>query len=180
MLRQRNESVARSRRRSVVGELVLVGISDHQADARQRRQFLGSALRVAAGHQDSRFGIFAMNAADGGTRVLIGGGGYGAGVQDNDFGFDGSGGALHAAIEQLALDGCAIRLGRAASEVLHMISRHEVIILSTNAWLPCLMQNRAQRATEAQYESGITTGRRRLYARESPLELPMKRRILAG
>jgi len=31
-------------------------------------------------------------------------------------------------IEQLALDGRAVGLGRAASEVLHMISRHEVII----------------------------------------------------
>ena len=69
-----------------------------------------------------------MNAANGGARVLIGGGGDGTGIQDNDFGFDGSAGALHAAIEQLALDGRAVGLGRAASEVLHMISRHEVII----------------------------------------------------
>ncbi len=73
-----------------------------------------------------------MNAADGGTRVLIGGGGDRAGVQDNDFGVHGSGGALHPAVEQLTLDGCAISLGRAASKVLHMISRHEAIILSTN------------------------------------------------
>ena len=57
-----------------------------------------------------------MNAADGGTRVLIGGGGYCAGVQDNHFGVHGSGGAFHATVEQLTLDGCAIRLGRAASE----------------------------------------------------------------
>ena len=71
-----------------------------------------------------------MNAADGGTRVLIGRRGDGAGVQDDDFGFCGGGGALQPAVEQLALDGGAIGLGRAASEVLDMISRHKAIILS--------------------------------------------------
>ncbi len=131
--RQRNESAARSLRGSVVGELVLVRVSDDEAHARQRRQFFRSALRIAAGDQNSRLGIFAVNAANGGTRVLIGGGGHRACVQDNHFGLDGSAGALHAAVEQLALDGRAIGLGRAASEVLHMISGHSVIILSLNA-----------------------------------------------
>ena len=70
-----------------------------------------------------------MDAADGGARVLIGRCGDGAGIQDDDFGLDGGGGALQPATEQLALDGGAIGLGRAASEVLDMISRHQGIIL---------------------------------------------------
>src|ERR1022692_1640751 len=70
-----------------------------------------------------------MNAADGCTRILVGRGGDGAGVQDDDFRLDGRGGALQSAGEQLALDSGAIGLGRAASEVLDMIGRHQAIIL---------------------------------------------------
>ena len=70
-----------------------------------------------------------MNAAYGSTRVLIGRRGDGAGIQDDDFGFDGSAGALQSTAKQLALDSGAIGLGRAASEVLNMISRHQGIIL---------------------------------------------------
>ena len=73
-----------------------------------------------------------MDAADGGTRVLIGRCGNSAGIQDDDFGFHGGRPPLHPAAEQLALDGSAIGLGRTASEVLDMISRHERIILG---WL---------------------------------------------
>ena len=70
-----------------------------------------------------------MNAADGCTRILIGRCGDGAGIQDDDFRLDGRGGAFQSAGEQLALDSGAIGLGRAASEVLDMIGRHQAIIL---------------------------------------------------
>jgi hypothetical protein len=73
-----------------------------------------------------------VNAANGGARVLIGRGGYCASVENDDFGFGGTTGARQAAIEQLALNGRAISLGRAASEVLHMVGRHRMIILSAN------------------------------------------------
>ncbi len=62
-----------------------------------------------------------MNAANGGAGVLIGGRGNGASVEDDDFGLAGGASALQAAIEQLALNRCAVGLGGAASEVLHMI-----------------------------------------------------------
>src|ERR1035441_3899421 len=95
-------------------------VSDDQTDTGQRRNLLGCALSVAAGDQDSGGGIFAMNAADGSPRILIGRCGDGAGIQDNDFGLDGGRGALQSAGQQLALDGGAIGLGRAASEVIPM------------------------------------------------------------
>ena len=68
---------------------MFVRIADDQADARKRRDFLGSALRITAGNQDLRIGILAMNAADGGAGILIGGRGYGAGVENDDLGFVG-------------------------------------------------------------------------------------------
>jgi len=89
-------------------------------------------LRVAARHQDLGAGIFALDAANGGAGILIGGSGNGAGVQDDDFGLVRSARALEAAIEQLTLNGRAVGLGRAAPEVLHMIRRHRLIILGTD------------------------------------------------
>ena len=74
-----------------------------------------------------------MDAADSGARILIGGRGDSTGVQDDDFSLGSSASALHAAVEQLALNGRAIRLGRTASKILDMISRHQTIILGTNA-----------------------------------------------
>jgi hypothetical protein len=106
-----------------------VGVSDDQADTRQRRKLLRRALSVASGNQDSGGWIFAMNAADGSTRILIGRCGDGAGIQDDDFSFYGGGGTSQPTAQQLALDGGAIGLGRATSEGLNMICRHQAIIL---------------------------------------------------
>ena len=74
-----------------------------------------------------------MNAANGGARVLIGSRGDRAGIQDDDFGRAGIARAFQAAIGQLPLDGRAVSLRRAAAEVLHMIGRHKLIILSVGA-----------------------------------------------
>ncbi len=71
-----------------------------------------------------------MNAANGGARVLIGSSGDRAGIQDDDFGRAGIARAFQAALEQLPLDCCAIGLRRTAAEVLHMVGRHRLIILS--------------------------------------------------
>ena len=73
-----------------------------------------------------------MNAANGGARVLIGSSGDRAGIEDDDFGRAGIARAFQAAIDQLPLDCCAVSLRRTAAEVLHVIRRHRLIILSVN------------------------------------------------
>jgi len=103
---------------------MLVRVSDYQAHTRNCRQFSRRALRVAARYQYLRPRIFAVNTADRGPRVLIGRSGYRAGVEDDDFGFARAIGAQQSALEQLALDGRAVGLGRAASEILYMVRRH--------------------------------------------------------
>ena len=69
-----------------------------------------------------------MNAADGGAGVLIGGGGYGAGVEDNDSGLGRLVCALQPSLLKLTLDGGAVRLGGAASEVFYVESRQASIL----------------------------------------------------
>ncbi len=135
-LLQSNKSAATYQRRGVFAEPVLVRITHDEAHAGQRGQFFRSALRIATRDQDFRPGILAMNAADGGASILIGGGRDATCVKDDDFGLHHSTGALQAAVEQLALDSRAVGLGRAAPEILHMIGRHKTIILATNRLRP--------------------------------------------
>ena len=143
-LRQRHESGRGGQRESVVSDFVLVGISDDQADARQSGQLFRSALGIAAGDQNLRGRVLAMDPPDGGAHVLIGRRGDRAGVQDDDFGLARRAGARQPAIQQLTLDRGAIRLGRAASEVLHVIRRHPIIIRTGNQRADWLRANRPQ------------------------------------
>lgn len=107
---------------------MLVRVADYQTYARKGGDFFGSALCVAAGDHDPGLGIFPMNAANGGAGVLVGGGGYGAGVEDSDSGIGRLVGALQSALLKLTLDGRAVRLGGAASEILHVESSHASIL----------------------------------------------------
>jgi ABC-type uncharacterized transport system permease subunit len=95
-----------------------VRIADHPLDARHLRQFVGSALRIATRYQNAGVRIFAMHAADGGSRVAIGLRGDGAGIQDHELGISAIGG-LKTTAGELRFERCAIGLGRTTSEILH-------------------------------------------------------------
>ncbi len=69
-----------------IGDRILVRIADHESHAGESRDFLGRALGVAAGDDDARLGLRAMDAADGLAKLVVGGGGDGAGVQDDEVG----------------------------------------------------------------------------------------------
>ena len=69
-----------------------------------------------------------MDAADGSAGVPIGGRGYRASVENDDLGFAGRASAQQTALEQLPLDGRAVRLCSAASEVLDVVGCHVLII----------------------------------------------------
>jgi len=49
----------------------LCGCCHHGSHARYSRQFFGRALRIAAGNDDSRLGVYAVRAADEGTRCPV-------------------------------------------------------------------------------------------------------------
>jgi len=81
-------------------------------------------LRVAAGDDDLRGGIYGMELADGVAGLGVGGGGYGASVQDYHVG--GAWGVCEGAatIEELAFDGGTVGLGGAAAELFDVKSGH--------------------------------------------------------
>lgn len=103
---------------------VLVRVTDDPGDAGKRREFFGSALRVASGGDDARVGILAMDAANGFAGFGVGGGGDGTGVKDDDvsggIGFSGSA-ALRA---EAVANRVSISLRGAAAEVLDEEGHH--------------------------------------------------------
>ena len=100
-------------------------ISNYPVDAWYFRQFFGCALRVAASHDDLAAGIVTMYASDRTANVLVGRSGDSAGVQDNDLGLGSGFGARKTALKHLALDGGAIGLSGATSEIFHKKRSHE-------------------------------------------------------
>src|SRR5579863_6807928 len=139
---------------------MFMGISDDDAHARQRRNFLGSPLGVAAGHDDLRVRILSSHAPDRRPRILVGGCRHGAGIQYHHGCLRGSGSPGQASLLELAFESCPIRLRGAASEVFYVVSGHMSMVSQR------MLAQRATRtllpAPESMQgpESGITPKRR--------------------
>jgi len=103
---------------------MFVRIADDLGDAGDGGDFFGSALGVASRDDDLGVGILAVDAADGGAGIVIGGGGDGAGVEHDEFGAGDGGSAVESLLLELALDRGAVGLGGAASEILDVESSH--------------------------------------------------------
>src|SRR5271156_3014261 len=111
---------------------MLMGVADHSGYAGQRRNFLGSALGVASRDNNLRQRILALHAPDGGARVLIGGTGYGAGIQYDEVGLCCRGWVQPPRCE-LAFEDGAVGLSGAASEVFHVVGGHGTIVAQSAA-----------------------------------------------
>jgi len=64
-----------------------VGVSHHPGYPGESGHFLRRTLGVAAGNHNPCIRVFAMDAADGGAGILIGGGSDGTGVEHNNVSF---------------------------------------------------------------------------------------------
>jgi hypothetical protein len=84
-----------------LSQLMLMGIADDKIDTREQRDFFGSALRVASGHYNFCLGILSLNPANGRPGILISGGGYGTGIENDDRGLRGGDGAMEATLCEL-------------------------------------------------------------------------------
>src|SRR6202045_2183546 len=104
---------------------MLMRISHHPGHARKRGNFLRGPLGITARHHDLCHGVFAMDTANRGASVLIGGGGDGAGIQDDHVGFLGRLSLREALCRKLTFQGGPIRLGGAAAKTLYKKSGHE-------------------------------------------------------
>jgi hypothetical protein len=107
---------------------MLVRVADHLRNARQGSDFFRSALGVAAGDHDLAAGILAVDAADGGARVLISGRSHAARINYHYFGLSRGLGWLKPAVAELAFDSRAVGLGGAAAEVLYIETGHVSIL----------------------------------------------------
>ena len=95
----------------------LVRIADDERDAGKRGEVFGRALGIAAGGDNSRGGVFAMDRANRATRLRIGCGGDRASVHHDDVGRRSDGRDMEAARAQLTLDGGGVGLRGAATEL---------------------------------------------------------------
>lgn len=114
---------------------MLVGVSYNDTYARNRGYLLGRPLRIAAGHHDLRGRIDAMDPADSGSCVLIGGRRHRTCVKDDDVSVVCGVRSRESPLEQLPFDRRAVCLRRAASEILNVVSRHCRIIRVNNGAL---------------------------------------------
>ncbi len=102
----------------------LVGVADNPRDAGECGQFFGGALGITAGDDKADGWVGGVKLANGIAGLGVGRGGDGAGVDDDDVGCGGRGSGRATAVEQLALEGGAIGLGGAATELFDKEGRH--------------------------------------------------------
>src|SRR5258708_26852598 len=101
-----------------LGDLGLVGIADDPCHAGECGQLFGGGLGVATGGDNADAGIGGVKLSNGVAGLGICGGGDGAGVDDDDVGGGGRGSRSTSTVKQLALEGGAIGLGGAATELV--------------------------------------------------------------
>ena len=101
-----------------------MGIADNPGDARERGKLFGGALGVAAGDNETDGGVGSVKLANGIASLGVSRGRNGASVDDDDVSGSGRGCGRATAVEQLALDGGAIGLRGAATELFDEEGRH--------------------------------------------------------
>lgn len=72
-------------------------VADDPSHSGNSRDFLGRTLRVAAGDHDTGVRLRSMDAANGLAKLVIGGGGDGTSVQDDEVGVSNFAGGVEAA-----------------------------------------------------------------------------------
>jgi len=107
-------------------QLMLVGISDDEVDARQSRNLLSSALGITAGDDDFRLRILPAHPAYGGSRILVGAGRDRAGIQNYHRSMRGRRSANHPLLFELAFKSGAIGLRGATAKILYKKSGHNL------------------------------------------------------
>ena len=75
-----------------IGDARFMGISNDEGDSFESGEFFGRALGITPGDENAGIGAFAMDAADHLADFIVGGGSYGAGVEDDEVGVVGVGG----------------------------------------------------------------------------------------
>jgi len=107
-----------------IGDLRFVGIAYDMGDAREDGQFFGCALSVTSGDENFGGGVLRVDFANGVAGLRVSSGSDGAGIDDDEFGCVWGGSGAAATVKQLPLDGGAIGLCGAASELFDVEASH--------------------------------------------------------
>ena len=99
-------------------------IADDPGYAGKCGQLFGSALSVTTGDDDADGGVGGVEFSNGVASLGVGGGRDRAGVDDDDVGGGGRDGKGTTTVKQLALEGSAIGLSGAATELFYNEARH--------------------------------------------------------
>ena len=102
-----------------------VGVADDEGNAWEGRDFFGDALGITAGNEDARGRIGGVDFADGVASLGVSGRSDRAGVKNDHIGCGRIGRKTAALFAELPLDGGAISLGGAATELLDKKCAHE-------------------------------------------------------
>jgi hypothetical protein len=101
-----------------------MGVADDEGDAREGRDFFWGALGITAGYEDACGGIGSVDFAYGIASLGVSGSGDGACVKNDDVGCGRIGRKNAALFAELPLNGRAIGLSGAASELLDKECAH--------------------------------------------------------
>ena len=107
-----------------IGDLWFVGIAYDMGDAREDGQFFWCALSVTSGDENFGGGVLRVDFANGVAGLRVSSGSDGAGIDDDEFGCVWGGSGAAATVKQLPLDGGAIGLCGAASELFDVEASH--------------------------------------------------------
>jgi len=113
-------------------QLMLVRVADDQADPCQGRDFFGSPLRIAAGHDDLCLRILPLQPADGRACILVGRRRNRARIQHHHGGMRRGRSASQTMLFELAFESGAVGLRGPASEVFYIVGRHFSMVAQTS------------------------------------------------
>src|SRR5579864_4604014 len=103
-------------------------VSNHETHAWESGDFLGRALRVAAGDHDACVGLRAVDATNGLAKLVVGSGGDGASIEDDQVGVGKFVGRVKSARSKPGFERGSVGLRSAASERLYEVTRQAPIL----------------------------------------------------
>ncbi len=107
-----------------------MAVADHGVDAGQRGELVRRPLRIAAGDQDARGGVFPPHAAQEGAGGAVRLGGHAAGIGNDYVGLGRAQSRAEAAMPQFGAYHLAVRPAGPAPEVLNVVFCHVVSLIN--------------------------------------------------
>jgi hypothetical protein len=153
-----------------LGDLGLVRIANDPGHAGECGQFFGRALRITTSDDNAGCGVGGVKLSNGVASLGVGRGRDGAGVDDDDVGGGWRGDRRTTTVEQLTLDGSAIGLRGAATELFDEEARHLIPCVESKTLCTEFAEYRDRREEKIPF----STWRERVQGGDPPRRGPMQ------